>query len=158
MEEVFDPNPGHRQESEWRRLLGVLVESLSAHTGICFAPTSWFIEDHAGHAHAGGCVDVRGSLSPALRLDACGVICISVNHGEAAWVSAVVLLFSSGRRVLGPDNREVARFRYTTGGWADDGWVTGECGEWEEERYPTDKRWQQAEPLAAPDPARDAGS
>lgn len=142
MESVFDPNPGHRPEAEWRRTLGALVESLSVHTGIRFAPTSWFIEDHPGYASACGCVDVRGAVSPALRLEACGVVCISVNHGEAAWASADVLLFSGGRRVLGPDSREVVRFRYTPHGWVDDGWVIGECGEWELETYPTDARWQ----------------
>src|SRR6187455_3122752 len=127
-------------------MLGGLVESLSAHTGLRFAPVSWFIEDHPGHAHSGGCVDIRGPVSPALRLEACGVVCISVNHGEAAWASADVLLFSGRRRVLGPDDREVVHFRYTSDGWSDVGWVNGECGEWERLQYPTDARWQQGEP------------
>jgi hypothetical protein len=143
VQSVFDLNPGHRTEAEWRRLLGALVESLSTYTGIRFAPTSWFIEDHPGHASASGCVDVRGVISPVLRLEACGVVCISVNHGEAAWASADVLLYSGGRRVVGPDGREVVHFRYTPDGWSGLGWVKGECGEWE--GYPTDARWQQAE-------------
>ena len=147
MESVFDKNPGCRPEAEWRRMLGELVESLSAHTGIQFAPTSWFIEDHPGYASAGGCVDIRGPVSPALRLEACGVVCISVNHGEAVWASADVLLFSGGRRVLGPDAAEVVHFRYTQDGWSDVGWVNGECGEWEQRQYPTDARWQDAEQL-----------
>jgi hypothetical protein len=142
VESVFDPNPGHRTDAEWLRMLGGLVESLSVHTGIRFTPTAWFIEDHPGYASAGGCVDVRGAVSPALRLEACGVVCISVNHSEAAWASADVLLFSGGRRVLGPGNREVVRFRYTPDGWVNDGWLFGECGEWEVETYPTDARWQ----------------
>lgn len=150
MEAVFDKNPGCRPDAEWRRMLGVLVESLSAHIGIRFAPTSWFIEDHPGYAHSGGCVDIRGPVSPALRLEACGVLCISVNHGEAAWASADVLLFSVGRRVLGPDASEVVRFQYTRNGWVDHGWVRGECSEWEVDTYLTDARWQQAKPLSWP--------
>ena len=146
MEAVFDKNPGCRPDAEWRRMLGGLVESLSAHTGIRFTPTSWFIEDYPGHASAGGCVDVRGAVSPSLRLEACGVLCISVNHGEAARASADILLFSGGRRVLGTDEREVVRFQYTPHGWLDHGWVRGECSEWEVETYPTDARWQQATP------------
>ncbi|AWM35586.1 hypothetical protein GobsT_67390 [Gemmata obscuriglobus] len=149
MESVFNKNPGYRPEAEWRRMLGGLVESLSAHTGIRFAPTSWFIEDHPGYANSGGCVDVRGPVSPALRLEACGVVCISVNHGQAASASAAVLLFSGGRRVLGPDAQEVVVFRYTPNGWVDHGWVCGECGEWEKGQYPTDARWQRAEPDTA---------
>jgi len=141
--EVFDPNPRHRPEAEWRRLLVGLVESLSAHTGITFAPTSWFIEDHPGDASAGGCVDVRGCVSTTFRLEACGVVCISVNHGEAAWASADVLLYSGGRRVFGPDGSEIVHFRYNPDGWADLGWTNGECGEWE--GYRTDARWQAAE-------------
>jgi hypothetical protein len=141
VEAVFDPNPGCRSEAEWRRMLGGLVESLSTHTGIRFAPTSWFIEDHPGHASAGGCVDIRGPASLALRLVACGVVCISVNHGEAAWASADILLFSGGQRVLGPEAGEVVRFQSTPSGWVDHGWVFGECGEWEEQQYPTDARW-----------------
>lgn len=148
MEAVFDSNPGGRPEAEWRRLLGGLVESLSAHTGIAFSPTSWFIEGHPGHASAVGCVDVRGAVSPALRLEACGVVCISVNHGEAAWATAEILLFSGGRRVLGPDGSEVVHFRYNPDGWLNVGWVNGECGEWEAGQYPTDARWQNSEPGA----------
>jgi hypothetical protein len=152
VETVFDPNPGHRTEAEWRQLLCQLVGSLATYTGIRFVPTSWFIEDHAGHASAGGCVDIRGPVSSALRLDACGVLCLSVNHGEATWASADILLFSGGRRVLGPDAREVVHFRYTPNGWTDHGWVRGECSEWEMDMYPTDRRWQPAVPGAAPDP------
>lgn len=151
MESVFDLNPGCRPESEWRRMLGGLVESLSAHTGILFAQTSWFIEDHAGHASAAGCVDIRGPVSPALRLEACGVVCISVSHGEAASASADVLLFSGGQRVLGPDSREVVHFRYTPNGWSNVGWVNGVSSEWERRQYPTDARWQDAEPSTTTD-------
>jgi hypothetical protein len=158
VETLFDSNPGCRPEAVWRRMLGGLVESLSAHTGIPFAPTSWFIEDQPGHASAGGCVDVRGPVSPSLRLEACGVVCISVNHGEGAWASADILLFSNGRRVLGPDGREVVHFRYTPDGWSDIGWVNGECGEWEDDQYLTDARWQHAELAAAPDGGQDPDS
>lgn len=63
-------------------------------------------------------------------------MCISVNHREAAWASADILMFSSGRRVLRPDGAEVVHFRYTPDGWSDFGWVNGECGEWEDRQYP----------------------
>ncbi|MFO0797626.1 MAG: hypothetical protein U0804_09110 [Gemmataceae bacterium] len=141
---MLDTNPGHRPDAEWRRLLGGLVESLSDYTGIPFAVTSWFIEDHLGHAHAGGCVHVRGCVSEAFRLVACGVVCISVNHGAAAWASADVLLYSGGRRVFGPDGSEIVHFRYTPHGWSGRGWMNGECGEWE--GYLTDARWHKTEP------------
>lgn len=153
MESIFDPNPGCRSEAEWRRMLGGLVESLSAHVGVRFTPTSWFIEDHPGYASSGGCVDVRGPVSPALRLEACGVICISVNHGQSVRASADVLLFSGGRRVFGPGGSEVLRFQFSPDGWSDHGWVDGECGEWEVGPYPTDARWRKAEPDAAADDA-----
>jgi hypothetical protein len=150
MEAVFDKNPGNRADAEWRRMLTGLVELLAAHTGIRFALTSWFIEDHPGYANSCGCVDIRGTVSPALRLEACGVVCISVNHGESAWATTDILLFSGGRRVLGPDKREVVRFDYTPHGWTDHGWVYGEGSEWEVVTYPTDARWQHAEPLSWP--------
>lgn len=142
MQAVFDPNPGHRPDSVWRQLLAELVESLSEYTGIRFTPTSWFVEDQPGAASASGCVDIRGCVSPALRLEACGVVCISVNFGEAARASADVLLYSGGRRVLGPDRKEIASLVYRPDGWVSRGWVNGECGEWE--GYPNDARWQPA--------------
>lgn len=113
MESAFNVNPGHRAEAKWRKMLSGLVESLSAYTGIRFTSVSWFIEGHPGDASAAGCVDLRGSVSPALWLEACAVVCISVNHREAAFVSADVLLYSDGRRGFGPNGSEVIHFRYT---------------------------------------------
>src|SRR3954447_11912914 len=71
MKTVFDPNPGHRTECEWRQLLGELVDSLSGYAGIRFGSTSYFVEDQAGHACARGCADIRGVVSRVLRIDAC---------------------------------------------------------------------------------------
>lgn len=152
MADLLDPNPGLRTEVEWRALLGGLVTSLSHFSGIEFAPTSWYTgDDKPGHASSCNCVNIRGVVNAALRLEACGVACISVNHGEAAWASADILLFSGGRRVLGPDGSDIVHFRYQPGGWYGLGWVNGERGEWELKTYPTDARWQQAEPGAAAD-------
>jgi hypothetical protein len=150
---VFDPNPCHRAEAEWRRLLGGLIESLSEYTGIRFAPTSWFVNDQPGHASAGGCVDVRGSVNPSLQLEACGVVCISVNFGEAAWVSADLLLFSDGRRLLGPNGLGLVSLAYRPEGWLSRGWVADEYGEWE--AHDTDARWGGTEEGAVADRPRD---
>lgn len=139
MEAVFDANPGHRTEAEWRRLLGELVQSLAAYTAIEFTPTSWFIDDQPGHAHAGACVDVRGVVSSALRLNVCGVVGVSVNHAEAAWVIACLLLFSDGQRVIGPDGFQFVSMTYRVEGWSTFGWVADEFGEWES--HDTDARW-----------------
>ncbi len=149
MQSVFNENPGHRTEAEWRQMLLDLMESLAAYTGIGFAPTSWFIDDHPGHASACGCVDLRGCISQSLQLDACGVICISVNHGEAAWVLADVLLYSNGRRVHGPDGTEFVSFHYRADGWSSQGWMNSECGEWKWEYYDTDARWHRGDLYAA---------
>ena len=139
MRGVFDPNPGHRTVAEWRRLLGELVGSLCTYTGIQFTPTSWFVEDQTGYASANGCVDIRGEVSSALRLSACGVVSVSVNFGEAAWASCNLLLFSDGRRLLGPKRCELVSIAYTPEGWSSQGWVGDVYGEWES--YETDARW-----------------
>jgi hypothetical protein len=90
------------------------------------------------------CVNIRGVVNSALRLEACGVVCITVNFGEAVWASADVLLYSSGKRVFGPDRKEIVSLLYRPNGWVSQGWMNGECGEWED--YPTDARWRPDEP------------
>ena len=159
MRGLLDPNPTRRSEAEWRQLLSGLVASLSAFTGIRFEPTSWFVgDDRPGHACASNCVNVRGVVNPALRLDACGVICVTVNFGEAAWASCDLLLFAAGRRVRGPGGLDIAFLPYSENGWVSRGWVVDENGEWES--HTTSVRWDRAEPVAAPDPAAhgDSGS
>lgn len=52
--------------------------------------------DHPGDACSSGCVDVRGYISEALRLEACGVVCISVSHRKSACASASV--YKSNRK------------------------------------------------------------
>ena len=140
MQAAFDPNPGHRTETEWQCLLHRLVEELSAYAAVPFMPTSNFVDDTPGHASASGCVDVRGTVSAALRLDVCGVVCVSVNFGEAAWASCNLLLFSGGRRVFGPDGLGLVSLAYTPEGWSSRGWVADDYGEWES--HDTDARWQ----------------
>jgi hypothetical protein len=141
--DLLDPNPGLRTEAEWRELLGGLVTSLSRFCGIEFTPTSWYTgDDKPGYASSCNCVNVRGVVNAALRLEACGVVCISVNFGEAAWASADVLLFSGGERVLGPRGSLVLLV-YEPTGWVSRGWVIDDYGEWES--HATDARWQDAE-------------
>jgi hypothetical protein len=136
--DLFDPNPGHRTEAEWRELLTSLVVSLSQFTGIEFRPTSWYTSDDIpGHASSSNCVNIRGVVNQVLRLDACGVVCISVNFGESAWSSADLLLFSNGQRVVGPG--KLMLLVYEQHGWASRGWVGDVYGEWE--AHTTDKRW-----------------
>ena len=152
MRGLLDPNPPLRSEAEWRQLLGGLVESLVAFTGIRFEPTSWFVgDDRPGHSCASNCVNVRGAVNPALRLDACGVVCVTVSFGEAAWASCDLLLFAGGRRVQAPGGLDIVFLSFSEGGWASQGWVADEHGEWES--HTTDARWGSAEPGAAPDPA-----
>ncbi len=150
MRSLFDPNPGHRTEADWRELLAGLVGSLSQFTGVRFAPTSWYTgDDQPGHRMSSNCVNARGGVNPALRLEACGVVCITINFGEAAWASADVLLFASGRRVLGPGGLGLVSLVYHPAGWVSQGWVADEYGEWES--HQTDARWQDAEPGTAAD-------
>lgn len=140
MHGLLDPNPGPRSEAEWRLLLVGLVESLSAFTGIRFEATSWFVrDDTAGHASASNCVDVRGVVNAALRLTACGVVCVTVNFGEAAWASCDLLLFADGRRVPGPDGRTFLFLSYGEAGWSNQGWVGDDTGEWGP--HDTPMRW-----------------
>jgi hypothetical protein len=151
---LFDPNPSLRTEADWRQLLAGLVESLSAFTGIRFEPTSWFVRnDLPGYASSCNCVDVRGSLGSALRIDACGVVCITVNFGEAVWASCNLLLFADGCRVLGVDGLDLIFLPYGEDGWTSQGWVGDEYGEWKS--HTTDARWGDAEPGAAADRPRE---
>src|SRR5262249_6513689 len=107
---------------------------------IRFEPTSWFVrDDRPGFACACNCVNVRGAINPALRLDACGVVCVTVNFGEAAWASCDLLLFSGGRRVHGPDGLAFVFLPFREAGWSSRGWVVDDTGEWES--HPTDARW-----------------
>lgn len=140
---LLNPNPGPRSEAEWRRLLGGLVESLSAFTGIRLEPTSWVVEDDVpGYACACNCVNVRGVVNPVLRLDACGVLCITVNFGEAAWASCDLLLFAEGKRVRGPDQMDFVYLPYRESGWSCQGWMVDDTGEWES--HSTDDWWRTA--------------
>lgn len=140
MRGLLDPNPRPRSGAEWRQLLGGLVESLSGFTGIRFEPTSWFVgDDRPGYACACNCVDVRGVINPALRLEACGVVCVTVNFGDAAWAACDLLLFVGGRRVCGPGGLGLVFLPYGEEGWSSQGWVIDENGEWES--HTTDARW-----------------
>ena len=69
MRGLLDPNAGYRNQTEWRRLLSGLVDSLSTFDGTRFSPTSWLVQDDKpGYASASNCVDIRGIVSPVLRL------------------------------------------------------------------------------------------
>jgi len=138
--QLFDPDRVLRSEAEWRLLLGGLVESLSAFTGVRFEPTSWFVgDDRPDYACATNRVDIRGSVNPTLRLDACGVVCVTVNFGEAAWASCDLLLFVSGRRVRGPGGPDFVLLLCSEAGWLSRGWMLDDTGEWES--HTTDARW-----------------
>lgn len=150
MPNLFDPNPGHRTEADWRDLLSELVSSLSQFSGIKFVPTSWYTrDDEPGHASSSNCVNIRGVVNATLRLEACGVVCISINFGEAVWASADLLLFSGGQRLIVPGGLEVVAMVYRLEGWSSHGWVTDAYGEWES--HDTDARWQDADPDSPPE-------
>jgi hypothetical protein len=138
---LFDQNHDLRTEAEWRELLGDLVVSLSAFCGIDFRPTSWFThDDRPGYASSSNCVNIRGVVNPSLRLEACGVVCISINFGEDVWASADLLLFSDGRRVSGPDGLDLMLLVYRDDGWISPGWTADDSGEWKS--HDTDERWR----------------
>lgn len=137
---ILDPNPRLRSAAEWRQILSELVDALSSRTGIDLQPTSWRVEDdRPGFASASSSVDVRGTINPALRLDACGVVCVTVNFGEAAWVSCDLLFFYAGRRVRGPEGGDFVYVPYSEVGWGDGRWMVDENGEWES--HTTDEWW-----------------
>jgi hypothetical protein len=154
MRGLLDPNPGHRSEAEWRRLLGALIESLSRFTSIRFEPIWWIVQDdQAGYASACNCVDVRGAVNPALRLDACGSVGVTVNFGEIAWASCVLLLFSDGRRLRPVSGGDYLFLTFSEVGWSSCKWVGDDTGEWES--HITDCRWNLGEPGAPADRPRD---
>jgi hypothetical protein len=113
MSGLLDFNPALRTADEWRGLLAGLVESLSAHVGRPFQATSWFIhDDRPGYASSCNCVDIRAMLIGPLALEACGVICVTVNFGEAAWARYDLLLFASGCRIKGPRGMDLIALNY----------------------------------------------
>ncbi|MEZ4439182.1 MAG: hypothetical protein R3B72_08840 [Polyangiaceae bacterium] len=140
---ILDVNPPQRTEAEWRGVLEHLVSELIETTGVGFQATSWYTEsDREGHESSSNCVNVRGTVSDVLRLAACGVVCVSVNFGESVGVSADLLLFSDGARVLGPDGKEMVSMLYDGRGWRSQGWRRDGNGEWES--HTTDARWRGA--------------
>jgi hypothetical protein len=147
MRGLLDPNPGLRSEGEWRRLLGALTESLSRFSKIRFGPTRWIVkDDQPGFASACNCVDVRGVVNPALRLDACGSVGVTVNFGEMAWASCVLLLFADGRRVRPVSGGDYLHLTFSEDGWSNCKWIGDDTGEWES--HTTDCRWKEVEPGA----------
>jgi hypothetical protein len=138
---LFDPNHGLRTKAEWRELLGELVALLSAFWGIDFRPSSWFThDDRPGSASSSNSVDIHGVVNPSLRLEACVVVCISINFGEDVSASADLLLFSDGRRVPGPDGLDLMLLVYRDDGWISQGWKADDYGEWKS--HDTDERWR----------------
>lgn len=145
---MLDPNPSLRSEAEWRLVLIGMVDALSAFSGIKFEPTSWSVgDDRPGFASACNCVNVRGSVNSALRLDACGVVCVTVNFGEAAWASCDLLLFASGQRVRGPEQADLVYLSYGDVGWVSKGWMVDENEEWAS--HITDEWWTDSTPQGA---------
>lgn len=141
--DLFDINPQARTQEQWRELLVDLVSSLSSFTGYRFTPVSWGVQDdQPGHAFACNCVDVVGSINEVIDLQACGVICITVNFGEAVWASCDLLLFSNNQRIKGKEGMDVLLFRCEPEGWVYHGWVKDEYGEWE--AHLDTSRWNEA--------------
>ncbi len=140
MNSLFDTNPGLRSSDEWRDLLTQLVSSLSTYLGVQFHPTSWFVHDDlAGYASSCNCVDITAMLHQDLGLLVNGVICITVNFGEAVWVSCDVLLFGARQRLRGPHGTDFIALAYTDSGWSSSGWVVDDTGEWKSDD--DDARW-----------------
>ncbi len=140
MSGLLDCNPALRTADEWHALLSGLIDSLSVHLGRVCRPTSWFIhDDRPGYASASNCVDFQVILNEALSLKACGVACVTVNFGEAAWAGCNLLLFASGQRILGPKGMDLVALRYDDARWSG-GWVIDENGEWES--HTDDDRWR----------------
>jgi len=141
-QQILDPNPGLRSVRQWQELLGGLVASLSACIGIDLTPTSWVVrDDEPDHACACNCVNVRGVVHAALRLEVCGAVCVTVNFGEAAWASCDLLLFAAGQRARGPGGLDIVFLQFSAAGWAGEGWVVDENGEWES--HTTDEGWSE---------------
>lgn len=141
MTDLFDPNPNLRSATEWRSHLSDLVVSLSKHTNINFNPTSWWIHDDCeGDLSSCNCVDIYGVVNTALQLEAYGVVCISVNFGEAVWASADILLFGNGHRIRGSNELDLVLYIYQPNGWISKGWILDENYEWES--YLTADRWK----------------
>jgi hypothetical protein len=142
MRGLFDCNPVTRTADEWRALLGDLIDSLSVHLGRLCRPTSWFVhDDRPGYTNACNCVDFRAIINEALALEACGVVGVTVNFGEAAWASCDLLVFASGRRVKGPEGMDLVAVTYDDAGWSG-GWVVDSNGEWVS--HTDDARWRAA--------------
>jgi hypothetical protein len=142
VQRLLDPNAGLRTAVQWRQLLSGLVESLSTFTCVELRPTSWVVsDDRTGYASACNCVNVRGTVNSALRLDACGTVCVTVNFGEEVWASCDLLLFAAGQRVRGPAGLDIVFLSFGTDGWDSKGWVMDENGEWE--AHTTDDWWNE---------------
>ena len=140
MNSLWDKNPALRSSGEWRDLLTQLVSSLSSFLGVEFHPTSWFIhDDRAGFASSCNCVDITATLHEGLGLVVNGVIGISINFGEAVWVSSDLLLFGAQRRLRGAHGTDFISLAYTASGWNSSGWVMDDTGEWES--HDDDSRW-----------------
>jgi hypothetical protein len=132
MHSLLEASPPLRTADEWRRLLSDLVTSLSSFLGLRFQPTSWFVHDDVpGHASCCNCVDVWGALSEGLSVQVGGVICVTVNFGEAAWGTCDLLLFAGGRRLCGPEGADLIRLSYNQRGWVIHGWCADDYGEWQ---------------------------
>jgi hypothetical protein len=140
MSGLLDCNPALRTADDWRALLDGLLESLSAHVGRPFRATSWFVhDDRPGYASSCNCADIRATINETLSLEACGVVCVTVNFGEAAWACCDLLLFASGRRIRGPKGVDLVALSYDGEGWVG-GWTVDANGEWE--AHSEDDRWR----------------
>lgn len=140
MKNPLAPYIGVRREADWRAILTELTASLSKFIGVALEPVSWYTGDDDPGCASSNCVNVRGTVNQAFALDACGVVCISCNFGATPHASADLLLFSGGRRILGPGGADILFFNYHKSGWTAGDWRFGECGEWDS--HDTDARWR----------------
>jgi hypothetical protein len=140
MQKLLEITPALRTADEWRHLLGEVVDSLSSFLGVAFKSTSWFVHDDIpGYASSCNCVDVWATLSEGLSVHACGVVCLTLNFGEGAWLICDLILYASRRRLKGPPGMDLIRLSYNEQGWVNHGWGADEYGEWEAHTDPA--RW-----------------
>lgn len=140
MENFYDIHKCERSLDEWKYFLNKLLSELESYLSIKLDVCSYSIEEHLKDEAAYFChVDFRGYLSTPLKIEACGILCYSVNWEESVSIGAYILLFQNGERLLPETNGSVIYLSRETNNWSTPFIETGDNDEWT--RYTDTSRW-----------------
>ncbi len=97
--DIWNNDPPVRSDLQWKEILDFLLTRLERFLGVKPELINFWYEDNEGFASCSLCSRVSVTFSKALKLEAVGSVCMTVNKKKSVNISADILLFADGKRL-----------------------------------------------------------